>query len=87
MVDEPQTHQGRFINLVKSYLLPQGFPDSVAPQYASYMGWRGVQYFFGGAISVFTTQSLLGALGVAGKRSVSCSTCAFMGINHTFVHI
>mmetsp|Transcript_18092 Transcript_18092/g.38937 ORF Transcript_18092/g.38937 Transcript_18092/m.38937 type:complete len:412 (-) Transcript_18092:1030-2265(-) len=31
------------------------------------MFWRGVQYLFGGAMSVFTTQSLLGALGVAGK--------------------
>ena len=28
------------------------------------MFWRGVQYLFGGAISVFTTKSLLGALGV-----------------------
>lgn len=33
-------------------LAPQGYPEAVAPQYASYMGWRGVQYFFGGAISV-----------------------------------
>ncbi len=48
----------------------QGFPESVAPQYAQYMGWRGVQYFFGGAISVFTTKCLLGALGVAGRHSV-----------------
>lgn len=29
------------------------------------MSWRGVQYFFGGAISVFTTKSLLSALGVS----------------------
>ena len=48
----------------------QGFPESVAPQYASYMGWRGVQYFFGGAMGVFTTKCLLGALGVAGRHSV-----------------
>ena len=52
---------------MKSYLLPQGFPASVAPQYSPYMAWRGVQYFFGGAINVFTTRSLLGALGVGGK--------------------
>ncbi|GMH40644.1 hypothetical protein BSKO_08548 [Bryopsis sp. KO-2023] len=51
------------------YLLPQGYPDSVAPQYSLYMGWRGVQYFFGGAMSVFTTRSLLTSLGVAGRRS------------------
>jgi hypothetical protein len=70
-VEDPQTHQGRLLALVRSYLLPQGFPDSVAPQYASYMGWRGVQYFFGGAMSVFTTKCLLTSLGVAGRHSVS----------------
>ncbi len=69
IVDERQTHEDHFRALVHAYLLPNGFPDSVAPQYAPYMGWRGVQYFFGGAISVFTTQSLLGALGVAGRYS------------------
>lgn len=70
MVEDPQTHHGRLKALISSYLLPQGFPDSVAPQYATYMSWRGVQYFFGGAMSVFTTQSLLGALGVAGRHKV-----------------
>jgi hypothetical protein len=34
------------------------------------MGWRGVQYFFGGAMSVFTTKCLLGALGVGGRHAV-----------------
>ncbi len=67
MLEDCQTNEGRVINMFKSYMLPQGFPDSVAPQYAPYMFWRGVQYFFGGAMSVFTTKSLLGALGVAGK--------------------
>jgi hypothetical protein len=70
-VEDPQTYQGRMLALVRSYLLPQGFPDSVAPQYATYMGWRGVQYFFGGAMSVFTTKCLLSSLGVAGRHSVS----------------
>lgn len=69
---QEQTHGGRIKALVQSYLLPQGFPESVAPQYASYMFWRGVQYLFGGAISVFTTQSLLGALGV-GKHAAEGS--------------
>lgn len=54
---------------LRRYLLPEGFPDSVAPQYARYMGWRGVQYFFGGAMSVFTTKSLISAIGFAGKHS------------------
>eukprot|EP00198_Chlamydomonas_reinhardtii_P013815 XP_001703152.1 predicted protein [Chlamydomonas reinhardtii] len=47
-------------------MAPQRF---CVASYAPYMAWRGVQYFFGGAISVFTTQSLLGALGVAGRYS------------------
>lgn len=51
----------------RRYLLPEGFPESVAPQYAEYMGWRGVQYFFGGAISVFTTKSLISVSTDCGK--------------------
>lgn len=46
--DEHVTHRRRIREAFADYLLPQGFPDSVAPQYAGYMTWRGVQYFFGG---------------------------------------
>jgi len=46
--DDAVTNSHRLGNVVADYLLPQGYPDSVAPQYATYMGWRGVQYFFGG---------------------------------------
>lgn len=53
--------------VMRNYLLPQGYPYSVGTQYTPYMTWRGVQYFFGGAIAVYTTKSLLGALGVGGK--------------------
>lgn len=67
--DEHVTHRRRLREAFADYLLPQGFPDSVAPQYAKYMTWRGVQYFFGGAMSVFTTRSLLRAVGVANKHS------------------
>lgn len=69
VADDYVTHNRRLRDLFASYLLPQGYPDSVAPQYAKYMAWRGVQYFFGGAMSVFTTRSLLGAVGVANKHS------------------
>jgi hypothetical protein len=69
VVDDHVTHRRRLRDAAADYLLPQGFPDSVAPQYAKYMGWRGVQYFFGGAMSVFTTRSLLGAVGIANKHS------------------
>jgi hypothetical protein len=69
IVDDPHTSASRMRDAAAAYLLPQGFPHSVAPQYATYMAWRGVQYFFGGAMSVYTTSCLLSALGVAGRRS------------------
>lgn len=54
----------RVKNFAKSYLLPEGWPESVAKGYAPYMGWRAIQHFFGGAMGVFTTRSLLASLGV-----------------------
>ena len=57
-----------------SFLVPQGYPHSVSPQYREYMAWRGVQYFFGGALSLFTTRALLAAVGV--KRGASASAAA-----------
>ena len=70
IVDEDaMTHKRRLDNVIADYLLPQGYPDSVAPQYQKYMMWRGIQYFFGGALSVLTTRSLLKSLGVANKHS------------------
>jgi hypothetical protein len=65
VADDHVAHGVRLSDALASYLLPQGYPHTVAPQYSTYMNWRGVQYFFGGAMSVFTTRSLLGALGVA----------------------
>ena len=67
--EEEMTHRRRLDNMIADYLLPQGFPNSVAPQYQKYMTWRGIQYFFGGAMSVFTTRSLLKSLGVANRHS------------------
>ena len=71
--EQRQTNHGRMRALVSSYILPSGYPDTVAPQYSAYMFWRGVQYLFGGAMSVFTTTSLMGALGVAGRHSGEAS--------------
>ena len=48
ITDDAVTHSTRARDLVSDYLLPQGYPHSVAPQYSTYMAWRGVQYFFGG---------------------------------------
>ncbi len=50
-----------------------------------WQGWRGVQYFFGGAMSVFTTQSLLGALGVAGRHKVRATRPAAMLLGCCFL--
>ena len=55
---------GRFLGRI---LLPQGYPHTVAPNYLQYTRMRGLQYFFGGAIGVFSTRSLLSALGVTGR--------------------
>lgn len=67
--EDAMTHKRRLNNVIADYLLPQGYPDSVAPQYQKYMMWRGIQYFFGGALSVLTTRSLLKSLGVANRNS------------------
>ena len=56
---------GRFLGRI---LLPQGYPHTVAPNYLQYTRMRGLQYFFGGAIGVYSTRSLLSALGVTGRR-------------------
>ncbi|KAL7119735.1 hypothetical protein ACP275_02G080300 [Erythranthe tilingii] len=50
---------------VRSYVVPEGFPDSVTPSYVPYMKWRALKHFFGGAMGVFTTQTLLSSLGVS----------------------
>nr|PNR53115.1 hypothetical protein PHYPA_009490 [Physcomitrium patens] len=59
------------VSFVKSYIVPENYPDSVAPSYTPYMQWRAVQYLFGGAMSVFTTRSLMHALGVSRGASAS----------------
>ncbi len=34
-----------FVTFVKSYMLPEGYPESVAPAYTPYMQWRAAQVF------------------------------------------
>ncbi|KAL2609109.1 hypothetical protein R1flu_027682 [Riccia fluitans] len=64
-------HIKEAIAFLRSHVVPEGYPVSVSPAYTPYMQWRAVQYFFGGAMSVFTTRSLLHALGVSRKGSAS----------------
>ncbi|KAM3714926.1 hypothetical protein ACJW31_01G370100 [Castanea mollissima] len=57
------------MSFVRSYVVPEGFPDSVIPSYVPYMTWRALKHFFGGAMGVFTTQTLLNSVGVSRNRA------------------
>ncbi|RVW44393.1 Protein root UVB sensitive 6 [Vitis vinifera] len=57
------------MSFIRSYVVPEGFPDSVTPSYVPYMSWRALKHFFGGAMGVFTTQTLLNSVGVSRNRS------------------
>ncbi|KAJ0078051.1 hypothetical protein Patl1_36691 [Pistacia atlantica] len=57
------------MSFIRSYVVPDGFPDSVTPSYVPYMKWRALKHFFGGAIGVFTTQTLLSSVGVSRNRA------------------
>lgn len=58
ILDDAVRGRQRVTDVLADYLLPQGYPASVAPQYKDYMSWRGVQYFFGGACACFSLLSL-----------------------------
>lgn len=69
-VHRRRTWRGRACDRIRRYFLPDGFPDSVGPDYGEYTKWRGCAFFFGGAVGVFSTQSLLLAVGV-GRSSAA----------------
>ena len=85
------------MSFIRSYVVPEGFPDSVTPSYVPYMTWRAlkvycrtyvqqsaftailknrpkfnvmftIQHFFGGAMGVFTTRTLLSSVGVSQSK-------------------
>ncbi|KAH0460154.1 hypothetical protein IEQ34_010817 [Dendrobium chrysotoxum] len=60
---------------IRSYVVPEGFPDSVTPSYVPYMTWRALKHFFGGAMGVFTTRTLLTSVG-ASKNSATSGAVA-----------
>ncbi|GFY89267.1 root UVB sensitive protein [Actinidia rufa] len=45
------------MSFIRSYVVPEGFPDSVTPSYMPYMTWRALKNLFGGAMGVFTTHT------------------------------
>ncbi|XP_022929493.1 protein root UVB sensitive 6-like [Cucurbita moschata] len=66
---KPQAPIDEMMSFIRSYVVPEGFPDSVTPSYVPYMTWRALKHFFGGAMGVFTTQSLLSSVGVARNKA------------------
>lgn len=58
------------VSFIRSYVVPEGFPDSVSPSYVPYMTWRALKHFFGGAMGVFTTQALLHSVGVSKSQAM-----------------
>ncbi|XP_078434512.1 root UVB sensitive protein (Protein of unknown function, DUF647) [Wolffia australiana] len=67
----PMAPVDELVSFIRSYVVPEGFPHSVTPSYVPYMTWRALKYFFGGAMSVFTTQSLLNSVGISRNTAAS----------------
>jgi hypothetical protein len=44
---------------IRSYVVPEGFPDSVTPSYVPYMTWRALKVYFGTCVhlSFVTSES------------------------------
>ncbi|GKV45734.1 hypothetical protein SLEP1_g52784 [Rubroshorea leprosula] len=56
-------------DLMKRFLLPEGFPDSVTSDYLDYSLWRGIQGVASQISGVLATQALLYAVGL-GKGAI-----------------
>lgn len=68
-LQSPQAPIDELMSFVRSYVVPEGFPHTVSPSYVPYMTWRALKHFFGGAMGVFTTQTLLNSVGVSRNRA------------------
>ncbi|CAI9765280.1 unnamed protein product [Fraxinus pennsylvanica] len=66
---DPQAPFDGLMSFIRLYVVPEGFPDSVTPAYVPYMTWRALKHFFGGAMGVFTTQTLLNSVGVSRNQA------------------
>ncbi|KAL0682508.1 hypothetical protein Bca4012_049355 [Brassica carinata] len=60
-------------SFLRSYVVPEGFPASVNESYVPYMTFRALKHFFGGAMGVFTTQTLLNSVGASRNSSASAA--------------
>jgi hypothetical protein len=68
IADDAVRHRQRVRDLLADYLLPQGFPESVAPEYSDYMRARSFQYFFGGGRWQGRGEGCAGGSGAAAVR-------------------
>ncbi|NXV03351.1 RUS1 protein, partial [Cettia cetti] len=60
-------------------LLPQGFPDSVSPDYARYQCWDSLQALCSSLAGSLSTRAVLEAVGVGdGAASVSGATLTWL---------
>ncbi|WCJ18707.1 hypothetical protein M5689_001036 [Euphorbia peplus] len=66
----PKPPLEELMSFVRTYVVPEGFPDSVTPSYVPYMSWRALKHFFGGAMGVFTTKTLLNSVGVSQSQAI-----------------
>ena len=53
-----------FVSIVKDVFLPQGYPDSVHPDYIAYQIWDTVQAFASTIMGTLTTHSIMQGVGV-----------------------
>uniref|UniRef100_A0A1J3E919 Protein root UVB sensitive 6 n=1 Tax=Noccaea caerulescens TaxID=107243 RepID=A0A1J3E919_NOCCA len=72
-LESPQTPFDEVGSFLRSYVVPEGFPASVNESYVPYMTFRALKHFFGGAMGVFTTQTLLNSVGASRNSSASAA--------------
>ncbi|XP_075667895.1 protein root UVB sensitive 6-like [Castanea sativa] len=70
-LNTPQPPHEDLMSFLRSYVVPEGFPDSVSPSYVPFMKWRALKHFFGGAMGVFATQTLLSSVGASRNQATS----------------
>lgn len=68
--------RGRFFEEIRTFFLPENFPESVGPSYAAYSIWRGLQNIISAMTAVLSTQALLSAVGIGpgASQSVAAAT-------------
>ncbi|CAG5090858.1 Similar to RUSF1: RUS family member 1 (Homo sapiens), partial [Cotesia congregata] len=74
-----ETHLFNLKSFLKKVFLPQGFPDSVHPDYIPYQIWDTIQAFASTVLGALTTHSVLQSVGV-GESTATASAAAISWI-------